>query len=258
MGAHPSSDFYWADWENEPTLKLASLAAQGLWVRICARAHHSPVRGYALNPDGSTPSLSDWATLVGKPAAELEPLIAELQARTVCDVDEETGAIVCRRMLKEEAKKADREARRAERQAAYQDVACASIDISSKLEMRRAADRERQRRRRAKGRDSSVTVPVTVTGTPAEGHVTVTRDDRDAEDEKTTTYGEPSCTRARISSFLLPPSKNPLPEESSPVPLGAPLATLTGGGAPDAANPAKGMAARIAANLEAKRRGADA
>lgn len=107
MGAHPSSDFYWADWENDPLLKAASLAAQGLWMRICCRCHHSPHRGYLLNEDGSQFTLEELAGQVGKSTAEIAPLIDELKERKVCGVCPETGGIFSRRMLiKEPAKRA--------------------------------------------------------------------------------------------------------------------------------------------------------
>lgn len=107
MGAYPSSDFYWADWENDPLLKATSLAAQGLWMRICCRCHHAPDRGYLLNEDGSQFTLDELAGQVGKSAAEIAPLIEELKARKVCGIDPKTGGIFNRRMvIKEPAKRA--------------------------------------------------------------------------------------------------------------------------------------------------------
>lgn len=107
MASHPSSDFYWADWENDPLVKAVSLAAQGLWMRICCRCHHSPERGYLLNEDGSVFTLEELAGQVGKSPEEIAPLIEELKARKVCDVDEFTGAIINRRMaVKEPLRKA--------------------------------------------------------------------------------------------------------------------------------------------------------
>ena len=40
------SKFYWSDWETDPALRLCSLAAQGLWMRmLCVAASHDPI-GY--------------------------------------------------------------------------------------------------------------------------------------------------------------------------------------------------------------------
>lgn len=213
MASHPSSDFYWADWENDPLLKAASLAAQGLWMRICCRCHHAPHRGYLLNEDGSQFTLEELAGQVGKPPAEIEPLLEELKARKVCDVDPKTGAIFNRRMvIKEPAKKA---------RAYTNGKKGGNPDLLLKhelntIELRKAIQRdkaaERQRRRRAAKRAAGVTQ--SVTGKERDSHashapVTVTQSVTcgaqvaEAAKENRNVTGLTS----RISpSFLLPPA----------------------------------------------------
>jgi len=162
MASHPSSDFYWADWENDPLVKAVSLAAQGLWMRICCRCHHSPQRGYLLNEDGAVFTLEELAGQVGKPPGEIAPLIEELKARKVCAVDPKTGAIYSRRMvIKEPARKA--RAYENGRKGGNPDLLMKHELNKSELlkAIQREKAAERQRRRRAAKKAGSVTPDVT-------------------------------------------------------------------------------------------------
>jgi hypothetical protein len=87
---NPSAIFYFNDWENDKKLKLCSLAAQGLWMRLLCIAAASPERGVVqigdLNlslPDG----LAHIALAVGRPLEEIAPLIDELVSKDVASVD---------------------------------------------------------------------------------------------------------------------------------------------------------------------------
>ncbi|RWG79271.1 hypothetical protein [Mesorhizobium sp.] len=47
------SKFFWSDWESDPNLRLCSLAAQGLWMRmLCIAAAHEPVGYVAIAGKG--------------------------------------------------------------------------------------------------------------------------------------------------------------------------------------------------------------
>ena len=48
MGVNPWSKFFWNDWENDPALKLCSLAAQGLWMRMLCICAKGETRGWLL------------------------------------------------------------------------------------------------------------------------------------------------------------------------------------------------------------------
>lgn len=102
MTANPWSKFFWNDWENDPALKLCSLAAQGLWMRclcICAKADP---KGYLLaagRPLGAT----DLARLTGAPETEVETLLSELSRNGVFSRDR-TGRIYSRRLVRDEKK----------------------------------------------------------------------------------------------------------------------------------------------------------
>jgi hypothetical protein len=249
--SHPSSDFYWADWENEPTLRVCSFAAQGVWMRICARCHHSPERGRFLMPSGVAPTPQEYAELFGKGWDEIAPLVEELVAKRVCDRGAD-GVLVNRRMLKEEERRARKKAR-ADGGENWRGLAESNLNGACREVEKRALAKERQRRRRAKlrsqnerdtSRDECVTVTqshVTVTRDSVTNRVTVTRDSVTAcvtpPEEKQALDGEvtniaPTRTRAGASSFLLPPSEsNPERERAGPgVADAGPPATLTGGG----------------------------
>lgn len=99
MTANPWDKFYWNDWENDPALKLCSLSAQGLWMRmlcICAKADP---KGYLLVA-GQSLSPADLASLVGKTEAEIETLLTELTSKGVLSLDRKSR-IYSRRMVRD-------------------------------------------------------------------------------------------------------------------------------------------------------------
>lgn len=98
------SKFYWSDWSDDKALKLCSLAAQGLWMRLlCIAAEAEPMGHVAVNGKPLTPP--EMAEIVGKPLTEIEPLLAELKARGVCAVFR--GRIISKRMVKDARKSAE-------------------------------------------------------------------------------------------------------------------------------------------------------
>lgn len=99
MTANPWDKWYWNDWENDPALKLCSLSAQGLWMRmlcICAKADP---KGYLLVAGHPLPP-PDLATLVGKSEAEVEMLLSELASKGVYSLDRKSR-IYSRRMVRD-------------------------------------------------------------------------------------------------------------------------------------------------------------
>lgn len=90
--------FFWADWENDPALKLCSLAAQGLWMRmLCVCAKADP-KGY-LVVAGRPLSPADLASIVGKSEPEVRTLLVELESNGVFSRDRKQR-IYNRRMLR--------------------------------------------------------------------------------------------------------------------------------------------------------------
>ena len=102
MTANPWDKWFWSDWENDPGLKLCSLAAQGIWMRmLCVMAKSNP-KGYLRVADEDC-SPEDIASLVGRPIDEVEALLTELEKQKVFSRDR-SGCIYNRRMIRSEKK----------------------------------------------------------------------------------------------------------------------------------------------------------
>ncbi|WFP61623.1 hypothetical protein [Mesorhizobium sp. WSM4904] len=91
------SRFFWSDWESDPNLRLCSLAAQGLWMRmLCVAAAHEPVGYVAIAGKGLDEAA--LARLAGCAETELGLLLAELEQNRVFSRDRH-GRIYSRRMI---------------------------------------------------------------------------------------------------------------------------------------------------------------
>ena len=102
MTKNPSTTFYFNDWENDEKLKLCSLAAQGLWMRLLCIAARSPEPGIVQTGtfDMSPPhGLTHIASAVGQPPDVINPLIDELLTSGTASRDRK-GRIYCRRMVR--------------------------------------------------------------------------------------------------------------------------------------------------------------
>ena len=99
MSGEPWSKFFWKDWESDPALKLCSLAAQGLWLRLLCIAASSTIKGEVRI--GRRPcSVEDISRLIGIKQKEASALIVELENNGVFDRADD-GAIVSRRMVRD-------------------------------------------------------------------------------------------------------------------------------------------------------------
>lgn len=104
MSELPWSKFFWSDWEADQGLRLCSLAAQGLWMRmLCVCAKGDP-RGY-LAINGKPLDSTGVARLCGISAEEAESLMEELDLNGVFSRDRR-GWIYNRRMMKDAKKSA--------------------------------------------------------------------------------------------------------------------------------------------------------
>lgn len=102
MAKNPSTTFYFNDWENDEKLRLCSLAAQGLWMRLLCIAARSPEPGIVQTGtfDMSPPhGLTLIASAVGQPPDVINPLIDELLTSGAASRDRQ-GRIYCRRMVR--------------------------------------------------------------------------------------------------------------------------------------------------------------
>lgn len=91
--------WYWSDWANDPALRLCSLSAQGLWMRmLCIAAEANPI-GY-VTVNGRTLDGQDLARIVGVSVPEVETLLAELDRNGVFSRDRK-GTCYSRRMVRD-------------------------------------------------------------------------------------------------------------------------------------------------------------
>lgn len=99
MSDMPWSKFFWSDWESDQGLRLCSLAAQGLWMRmLCVCARHDP-KGY-LSINGNPLKVDAIARLAGVAETEAETLVAELELNGVFSRNR-SGCIYSRRMVRD-------------------------------------------------------------------------------------------------------------------------------------------------------------
>jgi hypothetical protein len=93
------SKFFWSDWETDPALRLCSLAAQGLWMRLlCIAAAHDPIGYVAVAGRGL--SETDIARMTGVSESEAHALLGELDQNGVFSRDRKQR-IYSRRLIKD-------------------------------------------------------------------------------------------------------------------------------------------------------------
>lgn len=98
---NPSSIFYWKDYENDEGLRVSSLAAQGLWMRLLCVAAKADPYGYVLI-NGCEIGVTGAARLGSVSEAEAATLMDELERNGVFSRDRK-GRVFCRRMVKDDA-----------------------------------------------------------------------------------------------------------------------------------------------------------
>lgn len=99
MAKQPWSKFFWDDWDSDPGLRLCSLAAQGLWMRmLCICARHEP-KGYLAIQDQAL-TVDHIARLAGVSETDAASMIAELDRFGVFSRDRK-GRIYSRRMVRD-------------------------------------------------------------------------------------------------------------------------------------------------------------
>jgi hypothetical protein len=93
------SKLWWQDWSEDPALRLCSLAAQGLWMRLLCLAASADPYGNVL-VGGRSPSTAQIARIIGARADYVERLIGELDAHHVLSRTD-LGVIYSRRMVRD-------------------------------------------------------------------------------------------------------------------------------------------------------------
>lgn len=101
MSAEPWSKWFWTDYEADPGLRMSSLAAQGLWMRmLCLMAKATP-KG-ELRVGGEPCTVADLAIYVGQPEETVAALIEELERRGV--FSRTRAGVIYNRRLRNDAK----------------------------------------------------------------------------------------------------------------------------------------------------------
>jgi len=101
---NPSSIFYWKDYENDESLRISSLAAQGLWMRLLCIAAKADPYGYIL-VNGFPLEATGAARLAGVTEGEAQSLLQELERNGVLSRDRK-GRMFSRRMVRDAAVRA--------------------------------------------------------------------------------------------------------------------------------------------------------
>lgn len=101
MTVHRWSKFWWQDYEADDALRLCSLSAQGLWMRmLCAMHRGMPYGHLAIN--GATPSNRQMSIMLSATEKEVAKLVPELEKAGVLSRNDD-GVIYSRRMVRDKA-----------------------------------------------------------------------------------------------------------------------------------------------------------
>jgi hypothetical protein len=99
--------WYPGDWRKDPGVHALDYYHRGVWFEILMLMHEGERRGM-LTLNGKAMPMDALAQILGIPKTELEPTVNRLVTYGVASIDEETGALCCRRMLRDEAFRSSR------------------------------------------------------------------------------------------------------------------------------------------------------
>lgn len=97
----PAIQFYPADWRKDPGVQSLSFHDRGIWFEILCLMHESDQRGKLLLNGKPMPDEA-LSRLLGLDKQVLTKAITSLLEYGVASRDEETGALVCRRMIRDD------------------------------------------------------------------------------------------------------------------------------------------------------------
>jgi hypothetical protein len=100
----PYIKFWVRDWQSDTELRMCSLEARGLWIDLLCIMHTAKRRGYLESPQGAPLNDDMLCRLIGTLKDDLYRSKNELLELGVVSIEEETGIMYCRRMVKETAK----------------------------------------------------------------------------------------------------------------------------------------------------------
>jgi hypothetical protein len=99
----PAFQFYPADWRKDPGVQSLKWADRAVWFEIILLMHESPRRGVLLLPNEKPMTTAEISRVIGMPEKQLAKILDRIAAAGVSGVEERTGALVNRRMVRDEA-----------------------------------------------------------------------------------------------------------------------------------------------------------
>jgi hypothetical protein len=96
----PAIQFYPGDWRKDPGVQSLDYYARGVWFELLMIMHESEQRG-RLILNGHAMTDADVAKFLGLSASKTKQTLAKLLSKGVASREQKTGALICRRMLRE-------------------------------------------------------------------------------------------------------------------------------------------------------------
>lgn len=97
----PALQFYVGDWRKDPGVQALDYEARGVWLELLCLMHESDDRGRLLLNGQPMPDAA-LAQNLGLPEATLKQILSKIEAYGVASRDPDTGALYCRRMVRDE------------------------------------------------------------------------------------------------------------------------------------------------------------
>lgn len=101
MAKLPSIQFYPADWRKDPGVQALGYFERGVWFELLCLMHETEPRGL-LTLNGKAMPEEAVSQALGLPQAKVRATIEKIVDYGVASVDETTGALMCRRMVRDE------------------------------------------------------------------------------------------------------------------------------------------------------------
>lgn len=102
MAKLPAFQFYPADWRKDPGVQALTFHQRGIWFEILCLMHESPQRGILLMPNGKIMGEDSLARIIGLDKQNLTTALSSILEHGVAGRDPETGALINRRMVRDE------------------------------------------------------------------------------------------------------------------------------------------------------------
>ncbi len=97
----PAFQFYPGDWRKDVAVQSLDYHARGVWFELICLMHESDRRGVLLL-GGQPMPMPALASLLGLPVPEARRVMRKLEKHGVCGREDKSGAITCRRMIRDE------------------------------------------------------------------------------------------------------------------------------------------------------------